>query len=81
MRQDHSIAVTLKRMLYIKLKGDVGKFGVALCCLFVKLLSNYHVVTTFPQVLPTCVRYQSFMTPDMFLTMWLILNCSTNLDN
>jgi hypothetical protein len=31
--------------------------------------------------LRTGVRYQSFVTPDMFLTMWLILKCYTNSEN
>jgi hypothetical protein len=29
----------------------------------------------------TGVRYQSLVTPDMFLTVWLILKCSTHLEN
>jgi len=52
-------------MLYIKLKDEVNMFGIALCRLFVKLLSN-HVFITFRQILRTGVPYQSFMTPDMF---------------
>jgi hypothetical protein len=81
LRLDHAITVSLKPMLYIKLKDEVGKFGIALCRLFVKLLSNDHLVITARQILRTGVRYQSFMTPDMFLTTWLILKCSTNLEN
>lgn len=66
MRQDHAITLTLRRMLYIKLKDEVSKFGIALCRLFVKLLSNDHLFVTFRQILRTGVRYQSFVTPDMF---------------
>jgi hypothetical protein len=53
-------------MLYIKLKDEVGKFCIALCRLFVKLLSDDRLFITFRHILRTGVRYQSFMTPDMF---------------
>lgn len=47
MRHDHAMTLTLKRMLYIKLKYEVSKFGIALCRLFMKLLSNDHLFITF----------------------------------
>jgi hypothetical protein len=61
-RQEHTITLTLKRVLYFKLKDEVGKFGIALCRLFVKLSSD----DRFRHILHAGVRYQSFMTPDMF---------------
>jgi len=66
LRQDHAITLKLKPMLYIKLKDEVGKFGIAVCRVFVKLLSDDHLFTTFRQILRTGVRYQSFMIPDVF---------------
>ena len=46
--QNHAITVTQRIVFCIKLKDEVGKLGIALCCLFVKLLDNDHVIMTFP---------------------------------